>query len=121
MKNYIFCLILPFLISCTGTLKKSWDINDFSKKKTFTIVSEGGKSYSTAIIKIKGNVDKRICFKIEDNSESDWCNYFDTKDNEIQFKTDFYGVGQFSVYMLPSPGADGNLELTIELPYYKSF
>jgi len=117
MKNYIFCLILPFLISCTGTLKKSWDINDFSKKKTFTIVSEGGKSYSTAIIKIKGNVDKRICFTLDEAYGMDWCNYFNSKDSEIEFNTDFYGVGEFKLYMLPSSNVNGDIRLTIELPY----
>lgn len=108
------------MTSCTGTLKKSWIISEFNEKKTFSIVSEKGKSYTTAIIKIEGNVDKRICFKLEDNTELDWCNHFSTSDSEIQFKTDFYGVGKFSIYMLPSPKAKGELKLTIELPYNTS-
>lgn len=103
-------------ISCTGRLDKTWTLTEFNEEKVFKINSEEGKSYSTAIVTISGNVDKDVCFTLEKNTSTEWCNYFSAIDSKIQFTTDFYGVGTFELYMLPST-ANGNLELTIELPY----
>lgn len=107
-----------FLISCTGKLDKTWTLTEFDEERSFRIISEKGKSYNTAIVTISGNVDEDVCFTLDKNVNSEWCNYFSANDSEIQFTTDFYGVGVFELYMLPSI-ARGNLKLTIELPYTK--
>lgn len=104
------------LISCTGKLEKTWTLTEFNKEKVFRIYSKKGKSYNAAIVTISGSVDEDICFTLEKNANSEWCNYFSANDSKIQFTTDFYGVGTFELYMLPSK-AQGELNVTIELPY----
>jgi uncharacterized protein YpmS len=121
MKKLLFKYVLLFigllcLISCTGRLEKTWILKKFDEEKVFRMNSEKGKSYSTAIVTISGNVDKEVCFTLDKNASSEWCHYFSVTDSKIQFTTDFYGIGTFKLYMLTSK-AKGELKVTIELPY----
>lgn len=106
-----------FIISCSGTIEKSWIVTNFDQARKFEIYGEmEGKSYSTAIVTISGKVDENVCFR--SNPNRDECRLFSKDTTFIKSRIDYYG-GNFHYYMLPSK-AKGKLKITIKLPYTPS-
>lgn len=109
-------LVLFVMVSCSGTIKDSWNIDEFSSTQKFSIDIPDNKKVSNANIYFTGNFDGKIYGGI---TEKDTLFVFSEEElpSENIF-VDFYG-GTFDLYLFPS-SARGDLNIEVIIPFHKS-
>lgn len=112
IKMFLMSVLILIVLSCGGKVEKSWTITNFSQVKVFELKAKENKSYTSAIVLVKGNVDQNIYFRRNQFDKSEFREF--SKDTTyIKSRYDFYG-GEFKYQLLPSQ-AKGKISISITL------
>jgi hypothetical protein len=110
--NFILYLILFLLFSCSGKKTEHWKINSFNEKQIYSLRSPENRTVNNVNIYIEGEFSGKIKLL---RSEGYPVAEFSSDSIPKRLFYDFYG-GEFQIILLPS-NAEGEINLTIEIPY----
>ncbi|MEP6260330.1 MAG: hypothetical protein ABJ092_02040 [Gillisia sp.] len=112
-KIVFFIVCITSVLSCGGKISKSWTVEDFSQTHVFTIDVADNKNVSNANVYMEGKFTGHVILQKDQNSPFIKFSQ-DSIPSNLFF--DFYG-GQFDIYLIESD-ANGELKITIEIPYH---